>query len=263
MAVTWDPGEYLRYGAERERPFLDLIGRIPHRSPQLVVDLGCGPGTGTVRLLDRWPAAEVIGVDQSAEMLERAATLAMPGRLRFERGDVRTWSPAGPVDVVVSNATLQWVPGHLDLLPTFLGWLRPGGSLAVQMPANFDQPSHTLLDELARSTRWAPVVGHLVRPHPVADPGTYLRVLRAADADADVWETTYLHVLRGPDAVLGWMRGTGLRPFVSALADGTTAEEGQAFLDTYAELLRSAYPTQPDGTTILPFRRVFAVATAG
>jgi len=159
------------------------------------------------------------------------------------------------------SATLQWVPEHLALLPTFLGWLAPGGSLAIQMPANFDQPSHALLAALARSPRWAPAIGHLVRDTPVADPATYLRSLRTAGARCDVWETTYLHLLSGPDAVLGWMRGTGLRPFLAALEEGVSADECRAFLDTYTEALRSAYPAEPDGHTVLPFRRIFAVAT--
>lgn len=261
MAVAWDPDVYLRFADERHRAFTDLVAHIPQHAPEHVVDLGCGPGSATLRLLDRWPEAQIVGVDQSTTMLARAASVAVPGRLRFEEGDVRTWVPPGPVDVVVSNATLQWVPEHLGLLPTFLGWLTPGGSLAIQMPANFDQPSHALLATLARSPRWAPAIGQLVRDSPVADPATYLRSLRTAGAHGDVWETTYLHLLSGPDAVLGWMRGTGLRPFLAALEERVSADECRAFLDTYTEALRSAYPPEPDGHTVLPFRRIFAVAT--
>lgn len=259
MATRWDPEQYLRYEDERGRPFAELVARIGHPSPKRVVDLGCGPGTTTAQLLDRWPEAHIVGVDNSAEMISHSKAVEIPGRLEFQFGDLREWEPAGPVDVLLCCATLQWVPDHADLFPRFIGSLSPTGVFAFQVPANFDQPSHVLLRELATSPRWCEVLGHLVRPHPVLSPSGYLETLMASGAAADVWTTTYLHVLHGPDAVLEWVRGTALRPYLSALeeqGDGATEE----FLAAYSASLRAAYPQDGHGRTIFPFRRIFGVA---
>lgn len=259
MATRWDPNQYLRYEDERGRPFADLVARIGHPSPKRVVDLGCGPGTTTAQLLDRWPEAQILGVDNSEEMISHARAVQVPGRLDFELGDLREWEPAGPVDVLLCCATLQWVPDHAELFPRFIGSLSPTGVFAFQVPANFDQPSHVLLHELATSARWSEVLGHLVRPQPVLSPSRYLQALMSAGAAADVWSTTYLHVLHGTDAVLEWVQGTALRPYLSALdeqGDGVTEE----FLAAYSASLRAAYPQDAHGRTIFPFRRIFAVA---
>jgi trans-aconitate 2-methyltransferase len=253
----WDPAVYLRYAGERARPFLDLVGRVDAEAPSAVVDLGCGEGTMTATLARRWPHARVTGVDSSPEMLAAAAASAVPGRVEFVLGDVRDWAPDGPVDVVVSNAVLHWVPGHEQLLTRWAGWLRPGGLLAVQVPGNFRAPTHALLAELCRSSRWAARLADAApRPDTVLEPAGYFDVLAAAGLSPDVWETTYLHVLRGDDPVLGWVRSTVLRPVLALLAD----DDAAAFTAEYAAALRSAYPARPDGTTLLPFRRVFAVA---
>jgi trans-aconitate 2-methyltransferase len=182
----------------------------------------------------------------------------VPGRVEFERGDVRDWAPDGPVDVVVSNAVLHWVPGHEQVLTRWAGWLTPGGWLAVQVPGNFRAPTHALLAELCRSARWAPRLADAApAPDAVLDPAGYFDVLTAAGLSADVWETTYLHVLSGADPVLAWVRSTVLRPVLALLDDDSATE----FTAQYAGALRAAYPARPDGTTLLPFRRVFAVAT--
>jgi trans-aconitate 2-methyltransferase len=256
VATTWDPQQYLRFADQRERPFDELVARIRPASPDRVVDLGCGPGTATVRLLERWPAARVIGVDSSPEMIREASSLAVPGRLDFELGDVRSWQPEGPVDVIVSNAVLQWVPGHAHLLAAWLGWLAPGGVLAFQVPANFASPIHTELRRLATSGRWAIPMEGLLREAPVLEPAGYLERLHAAGVEADVWETTYEQVLTGPDAVLQWVRGTALRPVLSAL-DPAAAVDFEA---AYGAALRLAYPSDAAGRTRFPFRRIFAVA---
>ena len=254
----WDPAVYLQYAAERARPFIDLLGRVHAEAPAAVVDLGCGEGTMTATLAERWPAALVRGVDSSREMLAAAATSAIPGRVEFTAGDVRDWAPDGPVDVLVSNAVLHWVPGHEALLNTWAGWLRSGGWLAVQVPGNFRAPTHALLAELCRSPRWAARLADAApRPDTVLEPAGYYDVLAGAGLAPDVWETTYLHVLAGSDPVLGWVRSTVLRPVLALLSD----DDAAAFTAEYAAALRDAYPARPDGTTLLPFRRVFAVAT--
>jgi trans-aconitate 2-methyltransferase len=258
----WDPTTYLAFADERSRPFVDLVARVGAEQPSLVVDIGCGPGQLTASLARRWPTARVLGVDSSPEMLAEAAAHADPGRLDFERGDAATWSPPGPVDVVVSNATLQWVPGHRALLPTWVSWLRPGGWLAVQVPGNFDAPSHVELRALAGEARWAARLrdagllrGAVEDVAPVAEPADYAGDLAELGCRVDAWETTYLHLLTGEDAALGWVRGTALRPVLARLGEAEQAE----FVAELAPRLRAAYPARPYGTPF-PFRRVFFVA---
>lgn len=257
MTTTWDPGQYLRFAAQRQRPFEELVARVPLDTPAAVVDLGCGPGTATATLADRWPGARVVGLDSSPEMIAEARPLSRPGRLEFVAGDVRQWAPDGPVDLVLSNALLQWVPGHADLLERFAGWLAPGGVLAFQVPANFETPVHTELRRLAGSGRWPVPLTGLLRDAPVLTAGGYLKRLQAIGLAADVWETTYYQVLTGPDPVLEWARGTALRPVLGALQPEAAAE----FEQEYAAALRIAYPQDAAGRSVLPFRRIFAVGT--
>jgi len=247
----WDPERYLTYADERGRPFVELLARVRAEQPASVADLGCGPGTLTRLLAERWPGAEVVGVDSSAEMVAAAREVA---GLVVEEGDLRTWEPARPVDVLVANAALQWVPGHLDLLPRLVSLLAPGGWLALQVPGNFDEPSHTLRRELAARE---PYAGHLAGvAEPAAhDPATYLRALQGLGCTVDAWETTYLHVLHGDDPVFTWVSGTGARPTLQALPDDLRPN----FEEELKRRLREAYPDDGHGV-VLPFRRVFAVA---
>lgn len=259
---SWDPDRYLVYADERGRPFADLLSRVAAVAPRRVVDLGCGPGHLTALLAARWPAADVLGVDSSPEMVRRARRVVAPDapRVRFEEGDLRSWSPPastrGPagVDVLVSNATLQWVPGHLDLLPTLVGHLAPGGWLALQVPGNHDAPSHQLLHRLVSDPRFASYTEQVARPRSFG-PQVYADALRDLGLAVDAWETTYLHLLQGPDPVFTWVSGTGARPALEALPAGLREE----FAADYRAALREAYPAGRHGT-VLPFRRVFAVA---
>ena len=252
MPHRWDPSVYLEYADERGRPFVDLLSRVGAEGPSSVVDLGCGPGRLTRLLATRWPDADVLGLDSSAEMIAQAPG---GGRLRFEVGDLRTWRPSRPVDVLVSNATLQWVPGHLELLPTLLEQVAPGGWFAFQVPGNFGEPSHTLRHELERDLRFAPHLTGVAAPA-AHGPGVYLRVLLDLGCRVDAWETTYLHVLSGPDPVFRWVVGTGARPTLQALPDDLRGR----FEDEFRVALRRAYPADEEGRVVLPFRRVFVVA---
>jgi len=250
--VQWDPRQYARYTDERSRPFFDLVGQIEAESPARVVDLGCGPGSQTLTLADRWPAAEIHGIDSSPEMIERTRPA---GNVTFALGDVNDFSASG-LDVVLSNALLQWVPAHRQLLQRWAGELNPGGWLAFQVPANFDSPSHQLMREVAGSPRWRGRVGNVLRhDDAVAEPREYLDLLNESGLSATVWQTEYLHVLPGADPVLQWVRGTGLRPILAVLSGDEQAE----FEREYSAALRQAYPPRPYGT-VLPFRRTFAVA---
>ncbi|CAN5550994.1 trans-aconitate 2-methyltransferase [soil metagenome] len=254
--MRWDPEQYERFADERARPFRDLLARVRASDVSTVVDLGCGPGTLTLELAGRWPDATVEGIDSSPDMVSRARALDRPPRVHFREQDLREWRPERPVDVIVSNATLQWVPGHLDLLPTLVAALSPSGWLAFQVPGNFAEPSHRELARLRTSPRWRTRLGaDANRALSSHEARAYLDQLLAAGCAADLWETTYLHVLQGPDAVVEWMKGTGLRPVLSQLDQ----DEQSAFLDDYAAALRPAYPAGQHGT-VLPFRRIFAVA---
>jgi trans-aconitate 2-methyltransferase len=258
-SAPWDPAGYLRFGDERARPFTDLLTRVGAREPRTVVDLGCGEGALTASLAQRWPGARVTGVDSSPEMLAAAAAHAVPGRVAFAPADVREWRPDEPVDVLVTNAVLHWVPGHAALLRRWAGQLAPGGWLALQVPGNWRAPTHALLAGLCRSPRWAGLVGDAAPAEDaVLDPAGYLEVLAGAELAVEAWETTYLHVLSGADPVLAWVRSTVLRPVLALLEEDDAAE----LTAEYAAALRTAYPRRPDGTTLLPFRRVFAVGHA-
>jgi trans-aconitate 2-methyltransferase len=252
----WDPEQYLRFGDERSRPFFELTGRIAAEDPKTVADLGCGPGTLTATLARRWPGAQVRGIDSSAAMIEAARALPdAGGRLSFALGDLRDFAPDGGVDVIVSNAVLQWVPDHLEVVSRWAGFLRPGGWLAFQVPANFDQPSHRAMRELAGTGRWRPLLAGVRLNRQSSDPAEYVDLLARAGLEVDAWETTYLHVLHGDDPIVEWYKGSGLRPVLAALPP----ERAEEFLAGYRARMAEAYPAAPYGT-VFPFRRVFVVA---
>ncbi len=250
--MTWNAATYLAFGGERTRAAMDLLQRVPLDAPELVVDLGCGPGNSTELLRTRYPEARLVGVDAAPDMLARAASSGV--RAEWREGDVATWSPPEPVDLLFANAVLHWLPDHARLLPRLVGHLRPGGVLAAQMPRNFAAPTHRLMRAVAADGPWAEALAARLSEVSVLDAPGYQRLLRPLGR-VDVWETEYLHVLRGPDPVLGWVRGTALVPVKEALS----AEMYAGFEAAYAARLREAYPPEEDGTTLLPFRRIFVV----
>jgi len=256
MAHTWDPDRYLTYADERGRPFVELLQRIDITSPTSVTDLGCGPGNLTRLLVERWPEAEVVGIDSSPEMIAKAQQ-DVPG-IGFRVGDLREWAASDEtVDVLVSNATLQWLPDHLELLPRLVERVRPGGWLAFQVPGNFDEPSHTLRDELAAEEPYAAHTAGVAVPDS-RDPAVYLDALASSGCRVDAWETTYLHLLTGEDPVFSWVSGTGARPTLQALPSGLR----ERFEEEFKSRLRTAYPAHDYGV-VLPFRRIFVVAQVG
>lgn len=253
----WDPTQYLRFAPERARPFFDLLARVTWERVATVADLGCGTGALTRALSERWPDATVTGVDASPEMLEQARRWTVPGRLEFVQADLARWQPPRPLDLIVSNAALQWVPDHERLLPALVGLLAPAGALAVQVPYHFDTPAHKALAAVAEGPRWRDrLAGVGLQPGAVRPLAWYVQQLLRLGLTVDAWETTYLHVLRGQDPVLEWMKGSALRPLLARL-EGADREE---FLRDVGERFRAAYPAA-DGVTLFPFPRLFFVAT--
>ena len=252
----WDAGQYLRFGGERARPFFDLVAQVGATSPRYVADLGCGPGNLTTALAQRWPGATVVGVDSSPEMI--AAAKATAGRagsnLSFALGDVWEWRPERPVDVLVCNAVLQWVPGHDELLLRWADLLAPDGWLAFQLPGNFDQPNQAIIREMAQSARWRALLADAKLTGQAGDVAAYVTLLARPGFEVDAWETSYLHILQGENPVLEWAKGTALRPVLGAL----DAEQAAAFVREYGKRLTEAYHPHPFGT-LFPFRRVFTV----
>jgi trans-aconitate 2-methyltransferase len=255
----WDADQYNKFAAERERPFADLVAQVQRGRDETgqIVDLGCGPGRLTWQLAKRWPAARVVGVDNSAEMLAKARPLEIPGRLEFVQADLATWSPAQPVDFIFSNAALHWIADHEKLLRRLAGWLPRGGTLAVQMPNRFDGPVQAAIDETAADPRWAAQLkGVGLHRGSVQPVEWYARLLQDLGFVVNAWETTYLHVLSGENPVLEWFQGTGLRPLLARL-DAASAEQFRADLATR---FRALYPPR-HGTTLFPMPRLFFVAT--
>ncbi len=252
--MAWDPGAYMKFGAERTRPAAELLARVPIDAPKRVIDLGCGPGNSTELLVERWPDADVIGLDSSPEMIAEAKTSSI--KATFELGDVANWTTDRPFDVVYSNATLQWVSDHATLLPRLMDAVAQGGVFAFQVPCNFGEPSHTLLYELAENGPWAEKLKNRRDRAAVLKPDVYFDVLEPHAKSLDIWETTYIQVLDGENAVFTWMSGTGLRPFANALK----GEMRETFLSEYKRRLAKAYPTRASGKTLYPFQRLFAVA---
>ncbi len=254
--MPWDPAQYLKFAGHRLRPAIDLLSRIDRAGPGDVWDVGAGAGNVTRLLKARWPDAHVGGVDDSQEMLAKAAAAAP--EIEWQRADLATWRPPRPADVIYSNAALHWIDGHDRLFPALLSGLAPGGVLAVQMPRNFLAPSHTLIVEAARRGPWRATLEPLLRPAPVAEPGVYFDLLAPRTASLDMWETEYVQVLDGENPVKEWVKGTWLRPLLDALDDPLRSD----FETCYTELVARAYPRRADGRTLFPFRRLFIVAEA-
>lgn len=255
-SARWDPAQYRRFSAARLRPALELLAAIDHPAPRVIHDVGCGTGEIARKLANRWPSARVIGSDTSAEMLAEASR--RPSRVEWIECDVRDWAPDPPPDIVYSNAVLHWVPNHGGLLRTILGSLRPGGVLAFQVPLSWHEPSHRLMRDCLAGN--GSLLGtdelrtRLAKP-PVHTAEQYHDMLAGDSSDIDIWETTYLHRLRGADAVYEWVKGTALRPLVA----GLTRDEWAQFEHRFRTALRDAYPSQPDGITLYRFPRLFVV----
>ncbi|MCU7249640.1 trans-aconitate 2-methyltransferase [Pseudomonas koreensis] len=255
--MSWSAKQYVAFEDERTRPARDLLAAIPTALAQSVVDIGCGPGNSTELLVEAFPQARVQGLDSSPDMID-AARKRLP-QLQFDVADIDAWSDEGPFDVIFANAVLQWVPEHETLLPALAGKLASGGSLAIQMPDNLNEPSHRLMREIAANGPWAgKLAGAAGQRTEMTDASGYFSMLRPHCSRVDVWRTTYHHQLSGGAAgVVEWFKGSGLIPFLSPL----TEAEREDYLKQYLAAVARAYPALPDGSVLLPFPRLFIVAT--
>ena len=252
--TDWQAKQYVLFENERTRPVRDLLAAVPATDVRIAVDLGCGPGNSTEMLAAHAPGAAISGLDSSADMIA-AARQRLP-QFQFDVSDISTWDAAGPYDLILANAVLQWVPGHEQLFASLVTKLAPGGSLAVQMPDNLDEPAHRLLRETAAHGPWAHKLKGVERTMRYG-ADWYYGLLKPLCARVDVWRTVYHHPLAGADAVVEWFKGSALRPFLAGLDD----TEQQAFLRRYRDAIANAYPALADGTVLLPFPRLFIVAT--
>ncbi len=251
----WNPNQYQKFASERDRPFFDLLTRVQKPNARTVADLGCGTGSLTAMLAQKFPNATIIGVDSSAQMLEKSAGFQNP-KLEFVLADLSSWQPKKPLDVIVSNAALQWLEDHETLIPNLAALLEPDGILAVQMPINFEQPSHTILRDLTDSESWKPHLRAFSSTLRAPKPAVwYVELLSSLGFTVDAWETTYHHVLQGENAVLEWVKGTALRPVLKALEP----ERQASFLEELGAQYLEVYPTQAFGT-MFAFNRLFFVA---
>src|SRR5689334_16142308 len=255
-STVWDANLYLKFADARMRPALDLMGRLDPanaaRPGHAIYDLGCGAGNISRILAERFPGAPVVGIDSSEQMLEKARSQTVDKRVSFARGDLAHFKPDAPPAILYSNATYQWLPGHIDMFPGLLKLLPSGGQLAIQMPRNHEAPSHALMRTALEAGPWKDKLAQVRSIRPVFEPARYYDVLKPFCSDLEVWETVYQQALTGKDPVAQFTAGTGLRPYMAVLSEA----EGKAFYDTYAALLAKAYPMRPDGITLFPFRRL-------
>jgi trans-aconitate 2-methyltransferase len=253
----WSSKQYLMFENERTRPVRDLLAAVPIADARHVVDLGCGPGNSTEVLAQRYPSAKVSGLDSSSDMIA-AARKRMPN-VQFDVADIRTWPATGPYDVILSNAVFQWVPGHETIFPALIAKLSEGGSLAIQMPDTQEEPPHRMMRELAADGPWAQKLKDASQARTALESAEwYYKLLQPHCARVDIWRTTYYHVLKdGPSGIVEWFKGSALRPFLDPLDDG----EKQAYLARYTSMVTQVQPALPDGSVLLPFPRLFMVAT--
>lgn len=251
---NWNAAHYLKYGDERTRPAADLAARVELDAPRTIIDVGCGPGNSTHVLRARWPEAEVLGIDSSPEMIATAEE-SFPGQ-RWLLADANTWVPAEPVELVFSNAALQWMPDHEALMRHLLAMVAPGGALAFQIPSSTFATVRTLIHEISRDPAWTERMAGPRSALTMEPPAFYYDALAADATRLDIWETEYHHVMASQEAIVDWMSSTGLRPFLGVL---TSEAECDAFLAELHRRVSQAYECRADGKVLFPFRRTFVI----
>ncbi len=245
----WNPALYLKFENERTRPAMELLARINHPLAKTYTDIGCGPGNSTALLYALAPEAEITGLDNSPEMLARARE-NLPA-CQFENADIATWQPANKQDVIFANASMQWIPNHQHVFPHLVQQLAEKGVLAVQMPDNWGEHTHTLMRQVAAEFDCADSDREAL-----LTINEYYDLLTNAGCDVDIWRTTYFHVMPSIQAIVDWRSGSGMRLYLQAL----TSQQRERFLERYSILLNEHYPAQADGNRVMAFPRLFIVA---
>ncbi|MCE5333636.1 MAG: methyltransferase domain-containing protein [Desulfobacteraceae bacterium] len=253
--TAWDAGQYMKFSGERTQPSIDLAAKVAVLKPERIVDLGCGPGNSTEVLRSRWPGAEIVGLDSSEEMISAASRSFSEGK--WVLADIASWESPVLFDVVFSNAALQWVPNHESLIPRLFALVASGGALAVQLPSHFKSAMHREILEVADDPAWRHLMDKAKTAMTKKPLSFYYDVLRPLASRLDLWETEYYHAVEGPESVLAWFRGTGLRPFLSALG---SEEQKSRFEEKLLERYGRIFPRQADGRVLFPFRRLFFIA---
>lgn len=253
--MTWSPKQYSYFDEERTRPVRDLVHAIPRDDVTTAVDFGCGPGNSTEVLIERYPSAAIAGIDSSSDMID-AARKRLPQTM-FEVADIAEWTASHPMDVILANASLQWLPDHHVLYPRLVAQLSEDGCLAVQTPDNLSEPPHRLAREIAAKGPWSSRIGHVKHPER-HDAAWYYSLLKPICARVDIWRTTYFHPLAGHAAIVEWFKGSALRPYLESLSP----DEQRQFLDAYHRAIALEYPVLEDGTVLLQFPRLFVIATS-
>jgi trans-aconitate 2-methyltransferase len=251
----WEPDLYLKFATERTQPTIDLVSRINLAEPERIIDVGCGPGNSTRVLRNRWPHAEIIGLDKSPEMI-RAARTAFPGE-NWILADATTWKDVKPFDIVFSNAVFQWIPDHSHLINHWMSQVSRNGIMAFQVPAHYDSPVHQVILEVSRDPKWNKKMEAARNALTKEKPGFYYDLLRTIPSRIDIWETIYYHIVEGPNSIVEWFRGTGLRPYLDVL---TKVEERHEFETMIKHGYTQKYPPQKDGKVLFPFKRLFVIA---
>jgi trans-aconitate 2-methyltransferase len=252
--MTWDPAQYEKFKSERSQPFFDLLAQLDDISPKTVVDLGCGTGELTAELAKRWPQAQVIGIDNSPEMIAKSAAFAT-ANLSFQQGSMEEWQPSQQVDLLFSNAAYHWLRNHEEQIVQLANLVAPAGTFAFHAPNQFAEPSHAIIQDVRNSPEWKPLIGSERSEGYVAKPEWYLQTLTQLGYKPRVWESIYYQMLQGDDAALEWVKGTALRPLLAKLMP----EQQERFLAQCRPLFAKAYP-KTDGGTLFPYRRLFVVA---
>ncbi|MBB1249104.1 trans-aconitate 2-methyltransferase [Rhizobium sp. G21] len=252
--MAWSAERYLAFEDERTRPARELLARVPEIGDASIFDLGCGPGNSTELLIDRFGKSRVCGLDSDDDMLA-SAQRRLPDT-PFLKADLADWRPSAPAGLFFANAVFQWLPDHPALFERLLDDLVPGGALAVQMPDNLDEPSHRMMEESAEAGRWRSHFIESVRRKPLPSAESYYDRLAPKSIRIDVWRTTYYHVMTGPEAIVDWVRATGLRPYLDRVPEDMRAD----FLADYTARIARAYLARKDGRVLLAFPRLFIVA---
>lgn len=253
--LEWDPEQYLQFEHERTQPSIDLVARIPLEDPEIIIDIGCGPGNSTQILRKRWPHAEIVGLDRSEKMIERAR-LDHPDQT-WMIGDASTLETGRKFDVVFSNAVIHWIPNHHQLIPRLFQIVKKDGILAIQVPANHESPLYRIILNVARSGKWSAFTSGregLITHHPAE---YYYNELVPLTKDIALWETTYYHILKSHEDLVAWYKGTAMKPFLESLP---TDNDRKEFEETVFTEGKKQYPLQSDGRILYPFKRLFFTA---